>query len=222
MRTDSIRTAAAFMAVAAGLFVAGCSTRDFFTWQKPDFGREYKSIKDAKAATEPVRNLKLSTQQLTALPPEVPTFTALERLSLRGNQLDGLPAGIEGLAKLYWLDIGENKVTTLDAPFTNLSALRYLYLNDNAVTNLSPSIAGLRNLRYLNLDRNKLTCLPPEIGALRELRWLRLNNNAIEKIPDEIKNLSGNLQRLYLRGNKLSPEEQARIKQLLPGCKLIF
>jgi Leucine-rich repeat (LRR) protein len=51
---------------------------------------------------------------------------------------------------------------------------------------------------------------------------LRLNGNQLETLPPEIGNLKGTLQRLYLRGNKISAAEKSKISELLPGCDVIY
>ena len=101
-----------------------------------------------------IRELNLSVNNLTSLPPEISNLKNLETLFLANNKLEQLPP-----------QIGK------------LTNLKYLYLGYNKLTSLPESIGNLKKLEYLSLRRNNLTSLPESIGNLKKLEYLYLENN---------------------------------------------
>ncbi|MBL4649759.1 MAG: leucine-rich repeat domain-containing protein, partial [Aureispira sp.] len=63
--------------------------------------------------------------------------------------------------------------------------------------------------------------LPESIGDLENLEHLDLGYNQLKSLPESIKNLK-KLKLLKLERNKLSEEEQAKIKTWLPNTKILF
>ena len=83
------------------------------------------------------------------------------------------------------------------------------------------SLDELNNLKELSLSYKGLTSVPASIGQLSSLKKLYLHNNQLNKLPPEIGQLS-NLQMLRLEGNKFTPQEQVRIKGMLPNTRVNF
>ena len=119
----------------------------------------------AQAAREGRTSLVLSSNQLTALPPEIAQLTQLQSLDLSSNQLTALPPQIGQLTQLQSLDLAGNQLTALPPEIVQLTQLQSLNLWNNQLTALPPKIGQLTQLRSLNLQGNKLTALPPEVLA---------------------------------------------------------
>ena len=51
---------------------------------------------------------------------------------------------------------------------------------------------------------------------------IELNNNKLTTLPASFANLADTLQTLDLRGNPIAPQEQARIRAMLPKTKIYF
>lgn len=134
---------------------------------------------------EPLLDLELPREGLSALPECISTLKHLERLDLQGNHLQELPSGI-----------------------CELVSLSDLVLADNALERLPESIGSLGSLKVLRLERNKLTSLPASIGKLSSLRWLEAQGNRLQALPDSICQL-GALQMLKVEDNQLTslPED---------------
>lgn len=103
--------------------------------------------------------LDLSNRSLTAIPSDVFTRSALERLDLSNNRLSGAP----------------------QAEIRHLQKLKYLDLSGNNLTGLPAELGQLKNLETLNVANNKLTGLPLELGNLTQLRVFDISGNAYSK-----------------------------------------
>lgn len=99
--------------------------------------------------------------------------------------------------------------------------IKILLLNEKQLSKLPEQIDQLKNLILLDLRFNKLTVLPEQIGALESLAVLDLRFNKLSSLPEQIEGLK-NLTYLNLEENPISQEEQEKIKQLLPKCKVLF
>lgn len=201
------------------------------------------SLVEALKAPEDVCRLSL-TEKRDALPPDIGHFRNLEYLSLQDNDLASLPSEIATLTKLKTLHLWSNRLTHLPPEIGNLFNLETLVLNSNNIeefpsvigelTNLirlhiasnklqtvSSEIGKLTNLETLGLSYNQITAVAPEIGNLRKLKNLNLENNNLARLPQEIRKLF-QLKVLAAYGNDFSPEERAKIKQLLPHTQIFF
>jgi hypothetical protein len=149
-----------------------------------------------------VTELNLSELNLTVLPFEISSLTALEKLDLEKNKLIELPDWIGSLIALKDLDLTENNLTKLPDSIGNLIALKVLILKDNKLTKLPETIGKLTALTWLHLENNKLKTLPETIDKLTSLEWLFLKNNELIKLPKMIGNLN-ELDELDVEKNKL-------------------
>ncbi len=171
-----------------------------------------------------VRDLDLSGNKLTAVPPELAQARSLHELDLRGNQLVhlGRPPW-QGMPLLDTLDLGENQLTDL-GDLKGLERLITLDLSDNQLTRLPAEIGRLRSLRHLDLSRNPLTTLPPEIGRLTRLEELTLDGTPLVSLPPQIGQLKA-LRRLDLEDTPLKsfPPQLGELRRLVTlsatGCQ---
>ncbi len=113
------------------------------------------------------------------------------------------------------------KLKELPQDICVLEQLNQLHINSNTISQVPPEIGNLKNLKLLSLKSNKIKQLPKEIGKLTNLKKLNLAGNQLNALPTEISGLK-NLKVLNLKKNPIAPEEQQKIKQLLPKCKIKF
>ena len=149
-----------------------------------------------------ITELDLGEAKLRVLPPEIASFTELQKLLLMDNQLSSLPKEIGKLKQLVWLKLSGNQLRSLPKEIGNLRELRVLDLSNNRLSSLPAQIGALTHLKALALQDNQLSSLPMEIGNLRQLTWLFLINNKLSSLPTEIGSLT-QLELLLLSHNKL-------------------
>ena len=82
-------------------------------------------------------------------------------------------------------------------------------------------IEKLTGLKKLYLSSNQLTSVPDSLVNLSSLTHLALEFNRLTSVPDSLGNLSS-LTELSLSGNRFTGAEKARIKALLPDCKILI
>ena len=134
----------------------------------------------------------LEDQTLKIVPAEIGYFTHLKNLFVTSDQLTTLPAEIGNLTMLRYLVLGKGKLAMLPAEIGNLTKLVQLTLEDNQLATIPAEIGNLTELNYPHLERNQLTTLPAEIGNLKKLIMLTLRENQFTTIPDAIENLPAN------------------------------
>jgi hypothetical protein len=94
-------------------------------------------------------------------------------------------------------------------------------LADKGFQEVPPEVTGCPNLRQLVLARNALTALPEAFLRLRLLVHVDLSDNQLTTLPDGLQDLTA-LRELYLQGNPIPRGERARIRALLPRCRVLF
>ncbi|MFC1793198.1 leucine-rich repeat domain-containing protein [Planctomycetota bacterium] len=159
--------------------------------------------------------LRLESNQLTSLPPEIGNLKKLEHLYLSNNQLSSVQTEIFNLTNLRSLRLENNQLSLLPAEIGNLKNLMYLDLESNQLTSLPAEIGNLTNLTWLHLDGNQLTSVPAEFGNLTKLTRLYLQSNPLTSLPAEIFGLVS-LRELWLQSNQLTslPAEIGNLKEL--------
>jgi hypothetical protein len=155
-------------------------------------------------ATEQGRvvSLDLEGLQITAIPREIGSLTALRRLNLSRNLLDTLPAEIWGLGRLAQLDLGGNRLRALGEGVGALRDLLFLGLRDNDLGSLPGGLFELAQLEILLLSHNGLDSLPEGIASFPFLRYLDVSHNSLRSVPGTLAALDG-LDSLDLRSNLL-------------------
>ncbi len=136
-------------------------------------------------------------------------------------QLSELPSHFGKFTDLRWLYLHYNNLEKLPFDIGKLIHLQELILSYNKISELPREIGKLARLRHLNLGCNSLYSIPREIGNLKDLIFLNLEENPITKLPIEMSRQT-NLEYLDLEWTNLDNQEKAKIKKLLPHCKIIF
>jgi Leucine-rich repeat (LRR) protein len=157
-----------------------------------------------------------------ALPAELGSLSALQRLRLGSNQLTGAIPNTLGQigASLTWLDLSANQLSGgIPGELGDLASLTLMFLNGNQLSGpIPPSLGALGELESLVFGDNQLEGpIPPELGQLSKLDRLQLAaNNLSGALPPELGDLT-ELTSLSLQENAFSgsiPSSFANLTQL--------
>jgi Leucine-rich repeat (LRR) protein len=120
-------------------------------------------------------------------------LTSLEILDLSNNQLTDLPIELNSLTALLNLDLDHNLFTDVPAVTATLTNLQVLYLGRNTLSALPIQLSGLNHLNELALHNNEFRQVPPVIERLTHLSTLNISVNQIAEIPAFLTNPTQNL-----------------------------
>lgn len=148
-----------------------------------------------------LRNLDLSDNSLTLLPPEIGSFSLLKSITFNNNKLTFIPDDIGNLIKLEVLSFSGNRLTDLPTTITNLANLKYVYLGSNKLKSFPVLLCGLRHLEVIDLSNNVIESIPSDVSSIR-VTECNLNQNRISYISNEIANCA-RLKTLRLNENCL-------------------
>lgn len=127
--------------------------------------------------------LRLDTNSITALPPEIGKCKSLGRIQLDSNRLTTLPADIDSLHSLSVLVLSHNLISSLPQSLWTCTALSELDLDYNQLDSLSPQVSNLVDLGKLSLNNNNLTTLPVSMqqnaAFAASLQYIQVDNNHI-------------------------------------------
>ena len=173
-----------------------------------------------QAAAEGWKELDLSGQGLTELPPELGQLTQLETLilgkvdrwdfpdgrltsQLTTNSLTDLPVTLKTLKGLRTLDLSGNPFGKLPEVVLQLETLTALRASAINLKTIPDGIGQLTKLIELKLSCNQITEIPKYINQLTDLEILSFSSNRIIKIYDFGFNLK-ELRSLGLSSNQIS------------------
>ncbi|XP_046380795.2 toll-like receptor Tollo [Haliotis rufescens] len=132
----------------------------------------------------PVHRMHCEAQNLTTIPPHLPTGTT--ELLLDQNNIRTVQQHIFlGLSNVLVLHLNHSNIHHIESrAFIGLKSLQILYLNDNYLTVIGSDVfTGLTNLTYLHMENNRLSWV--ESGSLSlvpNLLYLNLQYNDFENI----------------------------------------
>lgn len=151
-------------------------------------------------------------------------LTELTRLDLRGSGNDEHAKWIGELTQLQNLDLQDSPLTDVGlAQLAGLTKLESLTLANTAISDAGlASLKGMTKLKLLSLQGTKLTGsslyflkeMPLEEGGLAMQRTLLTGKNWMEHVPN-FKSYNKGLM-MFTRDSKITPEEEARIRKMLP------
>jgi Leucine-rich repeat (LRR) protein len=152
-----------------------------------------------------LKELILSSNQITELPSSIGLLEQLEALRIEENALTNLPESIGQLTRLHTLTAHTNALVSLPVSFSRLNNLSNLDLKKNSLTSFcDQQLATLSNLKFLDLRQNKLVVFPllPKGSTLDQVflgynQLLELNEESILRVKDSITVFD-------IRDNKLS------------------
>jgi Leucine-rich repeat (LRR) protein len=131
------------------------------------------------------------------------------------------PREILNMVNLKHLVLGSQGIREIPPEIDKLKRLKVLELANTKLIDLPETIGNLHELEILGIGNTYIKELPETIGKLRNLKCLYLMNTKIQKLPKSIDNLN-NLEELFTVGSSVDLQEQNRIKNLFPNCKLKF
>lgn len=134
--------------------------------------------KDLQSLTK-LRELNLSGNQFTIVPPQLYEMTSIRYLYLGSNEITEVLPDIKAMQGLQVLHLGGNRLETVPDELGELNQLGSLTLCDNRLKKLPRSISSLSQLRSLLLHKNNLCCMPVEIVKLKGLMELSLRDNPL-------------------------------------------
>jgi Leucine-rich repeat (LRR) protein len=149
-----------------------------------------------------IKELTLQNKGITTIPAGIKELTAMQILRLDSNSIAALPPEIGACTSLVRMQISYNQLTTLPAGISNMHSLQSLILSHNTISSLPSSLWTMTSLGDLRLDFNQLSDLPAEVSNLVNLTRLSLNNNSLTNLPQTLSSLTG-LQMLEIDNNHI-------------------
>ncbi|XP_078610421.1 uncharacterized protein LOC144881312 [Branchiostoma floridae x Branchiostoma japonicum] len=173
------------------------------------------------------KELDLSHESLTRIPPAVFSLNDVEVLDVSDNPLGFVPVDIASLSHLKELraagcdvkevsgnisrctylekvDLSRNPgLASLPASMKQLRYLKHVGLSGCELKALPENLTLLVTMETLDLSQNELTSLPPGMSALKRVRVLIISDNAFRTIPEPVLSL-GRLECLVMKRNKLN------------------
>ena len=141
----------------------------------------------------------------------------IQVLSLSGNQIGNMEF-LTRLKKLRGLTI-EGPVEDADfRPLNQLTGLKLLSISGCVIPDGQLDLSGMTELENLTL-RNVSLCDVSPFASLEHLKYLDISDNP--GITD-ISSLTAlkNLERLYLSGTSVTPEQVEEYRKKMPGCTI--
>ncbi|CAJ0956075.1 unnamed protein product, partial [Mesorhabditis belari] len=149
-------------------------------------GANLKKVPDNIAELcDVLRNLELSQNRISSIPPFIGHFNQLKQLHLSANNLDSLPDEIGSLNALEVLNLSENSLGALPDSLSNCANLRTLNLDSNEFQRFPNVVISLLNLDILNLAKNKIAELPENIDELNAAE-VNLNQNQLASLAPNL------------------------------------
>jgi Leucine-rich repeat (LRR) protein len=137
-----------------------------------------------------LKELRVSNNQLTAIPPEIQLLQNLNILGLDRNQLETIPVEIQALKNLTHLLLRQNGLKELPDINYNLPKLQILHVSSNQLTSLPVTMfQQCPQLTHVYANSNKLTSVDTDVIAsfelLTNLQHVTLAHNVIAYLPSD-------------------------------------
>ncbi|ETV96612.1 hypothetical protein, variant 1 [Aphanomyces invadans] len=135
-----------------------------------------------------LRSLRLQKNRLTdsairtIIESTAPIRYTLVELDLRHNNLTAVPPGLSAFQALDTLLLSFNKITTLDGvQWTNMTKLTTLLVSNNLLASLG-SVHEAPSLTSFNVENNDLSHIPSALGRAPHLNLLNIQGNPQRQI----------------------------------------
>jgi Leucine-rich repeat (LRR) protein len=168
-----------------------------------------------------LEHLILDNNGLRSLPRTIADCAALRTLSLRRNRLRELPADMDALKQLRSLALDENDFTReeFNALAARLPRVALGEYRPRTFLSLEEALTEPDRVAVLDLSRKGLAILDPAIGRLVNLERLYLRENRLSALPAEIKALA-KLRYLDIAENPLTGPTLANLRRWLPKAEI--
>ncbi|KAM8973798.1 leucine-rich repeat serine/threonine-protein kinase 1 isoform 2-T2 [Pelodytes ibericus] len=183
-----------------------------------------KEVPKAVFQLEILQSLKLSGNQLTALPsPDSWNCSHLKLLDLSKNQLGRSEDAMRTrrmpfFSTKYRTRTGTDSGFSVEFPLCLMDSLEVLYLNDNQLESIPHSVCQLKSLTELYLGSNPgIRELPAELGQLASLWQLDLEDLNITNLPAEIRKEGPVSILAFLRAQLRKAERCRLVKMIIVG-----
>ncbi len=133
-----------------------------------------------------LKEMLLSGNQLTELPPDVGQWTQLTNIDLDDNMLRSLPPEVEQWRQLRVIGLTNNRLISLTSAVGNWIHLTIIRLANNGLPFLPGAIRRWTQLTSITLSGNRLTLLPTEVGRWTQLESITLGGNLLTELPSEV------------------------------------
>ncbi len=182
-----------------------------------------KELSELKNLTK----LSLSKNKIDTLPEVIFELEQLQELTLGNNNLKYISSNIKKLQKLKWLNFyspwveGNEPYTNIPKEIGELQSLVSLYLSVPNIDSLPTNLANAKNITQFMLADTEFDKFPPLIFEMTNLEHLTLffNYGSLPPIPDDFKKLT-KLKTFTIRGCNRTPEQKARLQELLPNLEI--
>jgi Leucine-rich repeat (LRR) protein len=153
-------------------------------------GWNFYEVPEEVLSETALTTLKLSSNQLSSLPPRISILADLLDLHLDKNRFtNSFPDEVLALTNLTKLNVSGNEIGHMAKDLSGFQMLREFRMSDNVLQSIPASIGSLRMLMVLDVSFNQITILPSEIGTCISLQVLRARSNQLKTIPIEITRL---------------------------------
>lgn len=149
---------------------------------------EISNLQGIKVFTN-LKNLQVSSNELTTLPDEIGSLTKLTSIDAGNNQITSLPTSMANLTNLNTIFLDYNKLSSFPLILLNNKKLSYLILDSNEIPSLPDTIEQLTKLEFFDISGNNLTKIPDSLGNLPALVYLDFGSNQITEVPATIGNI---------------------------------
>lgn len=110
-------------------------------------------------------------------------WTHLQQLNLSTNNITALPPQFGQLSSLTELNVANNRLERLPASLGELSNLRVLIADNNLLAELPTSIGSLSQLAFISANNNRLQYLPEEMLGCVQLATFHATGNPKLTLP---------------------------------------
>ena len=138
---------------------------------------------------EHVKELSLSSKDLSYIPKSIKDLEFLETLQIHNSNLETIPKSIGELFNLKILDLEDNELKSIPENIGELKNLKELNLCMNEINKIPDSIGELVNLERLDIMFNPIEYLPKNFEKLMSLKDLSISFGNIDKFQSSISTL---------------------------------
>ncbi len=110
-----------------------------------------------------LKHLRLDSNSIAIIPPEIGAHTTLLTLTLSLNDLTTLPLELSSCTSLTYLDLSRNSLTTTENRLYTLSNMRTLFLNENYITEFPMAVLNMKLLASLDCRDNSISLIPESL-----------------------------------------------------------